>query len=86
MAKVQEITLDALDIKQLQDAWLISEDEANEIKDLDTSAMDKQFEEDLKLWKISELDDDTEELDGKEKWLKKMPVDRENDKRRVWKW
>lgn len=89
MTKVQEITLDALDLKELEDAWLISEEEAKELKDYDASKLDKQFEEDLKLWKISDEDDedeiDIEELDEKEKGLKKMPIDRENDKRRVWK-
>jgi len=81
----QEITLDALDLKQLQDAWLISEDEAKEIQVFDENEMEKKFEEDLKMWKIEDIDE-TEEIDEKERGLKKIPVDRENDKRRVWKW
>ncbi len=53
------------------------------------------FEEDIEIKEPTEddlwdeeisIEDDFSWGDTKEKWLKKMPVDRNEDKRRVWKW
>lgn len=78
--QIEEVDLDSLDLDNP------AEDEVEEDFD-DDSSEDDFFEDDFLL---DDFWDDLDLVDvkdwKKEKWLKKMPVDRDDDKRRAWKW
>lgn len=76
---IEEVNLDELEIP---------EDKEIEVKDdfLKDDDWDEEDDWDKEDFDLEDLDD--EDADGvkKEKWIKKMPLDRTEDKRRVWKW
>lgn len=73
---IEEIILDELEVAL--DEKLKSNNKKIAREDIDTSDFD--------LSKIEKLEWVLDREAKKEKWLKKMPVSREDDKRRVWKW
>lgn len=68
---IEEVNLDDLDLIEVED---------EKLEPTEDDLLDEDFEEDF------EEDFDEWNDDKKEKWLKKMPIDRSEDKRRVWKW
>lgn len=79
-SNIEEVDLSSLGIENIDDKV-----------DLDFSpekAKDLDFEDEFEDFE-DEFEDfpwDTEDWKKKEKWLKKIPIDRENDKRRIGKW
>lgn len=71
---IEEVNLDELEIDEFSDE---EKDEINEDEIWDElDGIEEEFEDfDEEWWEWK-----------KEKWLKKMPVDRSEDKRRLWKW
>ena len=61
----------------------INLDELEVSESVDEEDIENDFNDDFEN---ESLDWDIKENDVKEKWLKKMPIDRNEDKRRVWKW
>jgi len=97
---IQEIDLDQIDIEDLKKAWLdlawlkgikaINKNDEKGEKKEDSEETESKFEEptDTELENI-ELSEDWQEIAEalqKEKKLTKLPMDRSEDKRRVWKW
>lgn len=68
---IEEVNLDELDLDEVE--W-VEED------------FEDEKEDDWDNWDDDVSEDDLEDKDKKEKGLKKMPIDRSEDKRRVWKW
>lgn len=64
---------------------MIEEINLDEVDFEDEVEIKEPTEDDLWDEEIN-LEEDFPWADAKEKWLKKMPVDRNEDKRRVWKW
>lgn len=77
---IEEINLDDLDIDVDK---IDSPKIKNKIKDDWEDEWDEDEDEDEDE---NEWDEDFDEEKVKEKWLKKLPIDRNDDKRRVWKW
>jgi len=75
---IEEINLDDLDVDVDR---IDSPKIKNKIKDDWEDEWDEDEDEDENEW-----DEDFDEEKVKEKWLKKLPIDRNDDKRRVWKW
>lgn len=75
---IEEINLDDLDVDVDK---IDSPKIKNKIKDDWEDEWDEDEDEDENEW-----DEDFDEEKVKEKWLKKLPIDRNDDKRRVWKW
>ncbi len=76
---VEEVDLDSLDFWD-EAEFVKEESEEDEFVELEDDFSSDYFDE---YWEDIERED---LLKKKEKWLKKMPVDRDEDKRRVWKW
>ena len=97
---VEEINLDQIDLDDLKKAWLNfdelkkinlwdNKDLKNDKKEVDIAWDDEPSSEELEELENIELTEDWQEIAvclQKEKWLGKLPKDRSEDKRRVWKW
>jgi len=80
--QIEEVDLDSIDF----DKDDVSDDLPME-DDLDNELNDDFFDDDFWFDDFGDdFDIDWEKEWKKEKWLKKMPVDRDEDKRRLWKW
>lgn len=77
--QIEEVDLDSIDFDK--------EDSEDELGSDDEFGDDELFDDEFgfdEFWNEFELD--WEKDWKKEKWLKKMPIDRDEDKRRLWKW
>ena len=99
---IEEINLDKIDLGDLKKAWLDLESlkgvnigtnkklsTKEEIKeDLDDAILnlDEPSLEDLEVIDKTEWGEEIAVALQKEKWLNKLPMDRSEDKRRIWKW
>lgn len=72
---VEEVSLDSISLKDFD----------IKVEDLDRDIIDED-EEDLDDDNNSEENDEDSRINKKWKWLKKIPKDRNEDKRRIWKW
>jgi RNA polymerase primary sigma factor len=81
MSKKSKKDNDNIEEINLDEIWDFEEFEAEPVKESEDDLWE-EFEEDFE----EEFDEFGSSKDKKEKWLKKMPIDRTEDKRRVWKW
>lgn len=79
--QIEEIDLDSLDVEK-DDAIIESNKEW--WSDYDYEAEEDLFDDFLEYWEDVELENILTKK--KEKWMKKIPIDRDDDKRRIWKW
>lgn len=82
--QIEEIDLDSLDMIDKDD---IINDPINDIdseSDDDFEIEDDGFDDFSDFWEDVELESIMNKK--KEKWMKKIPIDRDDDKRRIWKW
>lgn len=79
--QIEEIDLDSLDVER-DDAIIESNKEW--WSDYDYEAEEDLFDDFLEYWEDVELENILTKK--KEKWMKKIPIDRDDDKRRIWKW
>lgn len=77
-SNIEEVDLSSLNIPEVE---IEDFDVKKEIWFNDFDDFDDDFDEDE-----DEFEWEDWEKKKKEKWLKKIPIDRENDKRRIWKW
>jgi len=83
---IEEINLNDINIDE-KDISLDEKDLSIDEKNIDENKSISKNDDDDNWW--NDFEDDFEEwddIDKKEKWLKKMPIDRNDDKRRIWKW
>lgn len=82
-SNIEEVDLSSLGIENIDDK--VDLDFAPEkTKDIDFEEDD--FDDFDEFEDFPWEDENWEEWKKREKWVKKIPIDRENDKRRIWKW
>ena len=76
---IEELDLSSMPIESVWDS-----DKVSSKNELDLSSFDNETEDSFDL-DTEESSDDLKDK-KKEKWLKRVPIDRTKDKRRIWKW
>lgn len=79
--QIEEIDLDSLDIDKED---IVVEPRTDLWLDYDYDMEEDLYEDFLEYWEDVELENILTKK--KEKWMKKIPIDRDEDKRRIWKW